>query len=112
VVEEPPTLYLHWELNALKVRAQAGEQCRIVLADHVVEFEPAHPLPELVIFGPHLMYEVLYNEAGRWQGGRRITDSAVIQPCLSHLTPVYLEGEELTSYFERTVATREGHLAG
>src|SRR5437868_10264340 len=81
VVEEPLTRYPRWELVALQARAEVGERCRIVPARQVLRFEPVHPLPEMVIFGPQLMYAALYDELGRWQAGRRITDPEGIRPC-------------------------------
>lgn len=104
VIEEPLTPYLHWELAVLKVRAQEGEHSRVVPASAVAEFEAEQPVPELVVFRPTLMYEVLYDEAGAHIGGRRITDPEVIGPCLPVLASLYEQGEDLIGYFDREVA--------
>jgi hypothetical protein len=104
VVEEPLTPYLHWELAVLKVRAEEGEHSRVVPARAVARFEAAGPVPELVVFGPRLMYEVLYDEGGAHVGGRRITDPEVIEPCVPVLASLYDQGEDLGAYFDRVVA--------
>lgn len=66
--------------------------------------ETRAPLPELVVFGPSLLYEVRYDEIGAAVGARRITDTAVVAPCLSALASLYGEGEDLMPFFEREVA--------
>ncbi|WP_344966888.1 DUF6879 family protein [Streptosporangium fragile] len=104
VVEEPVSPYVHWELAVLRVRAQEGEHSRVIPASAVADFETGHPMPELVAFGPSLMYEVLYDREGIHTGGRRITDSGVIEPCLPVLASLYEQAEDLVEYFDRVVA--------
>lgn len=104
VVEEPLTPYVHWELAVLKVRAQEGERSRVVPASAVAPFETARPVPELVVFGPKLLYEVLYDRRGVHVGGRRVTDPDVIEPCLPVLASLYEQGEDLVRYFDRKIA--------
>lgn len=104
VVEEPVTPYVHWELAVLRVRAQEGERGRVVPASAVAGFESERPVPELVVLGPELLYEVLYDRAGVHVGGRRVTDPDVIEPCLPVLASLYEQGEDLIGYFEREVA--------
>lgn len=104
VIEEPLTPYVHWELAVLKVRAQEGERSRVVPASAVAEFETERVVPELVAFGPTLLYEVLYDDEGVHIGGRRITDPEVIEPCLPVLASLYEQGEDLIEYFDRKVA--------
>ncbi|GGO26459.1 hypothetical protein GCM10010116_53120 [Microbispora rosea subsp. aerata] len=104
VVELPVTPYLQWEAQIFTVRVAAGEEIRVIDASAVAPLETRAPLPELVIFGPNLLYEVRYDEIGAAVGARRITDPGVVSPCLSALISLYAEGEELLPFFEREVA--------
>ncbi|XVQ83466.1 DUF6879 family protein [Microbispora siamensis] len=104
VVELPPTPYLQWESQIFAVRVAAGEEIRVLAASAVAPLETRAPLPELVVFGPDLLYEVRYDEIGTAVGARRITDPGVVSPCLSALVSLYGEGEDLLPFFEREVA--------
>ncbi|MEV0307196.1 DUF6879 family protein [Nonomuraea fuscirosea] len=101
VVELPVTAYLQWEMHILALRARAGSPCRTVPAERVAALDP---LPELVIFSPSLMYEVLYDRHGGGSGGRRITDAEVVGPCLRAVRGLFDEGEEVDAFHEREVA--------
>ncbi|TMR99297.1 DUF6879 family protein [Nonomuraea basaltis] len=100
VVEFPITAYLQWELHVLAVRARAGSPCRVVPASRVSALDP---LPELVIFSPSLMYEVLYDRYGGGRGGRRITDPGVVGPCLGAVQELFAEGEDVLAFHEREI---------
>ncbi|TDD43828.1 hypothetical protein E1286_28250 [Nonomuraea terrae] len=104
VIEEPLTGYLRWELELLAMRAEEGENSRVVPASAVRSYESARPVPELVLFGPELLYEVLYDETGRHTGARRITDREVIEPCVPVLAGLFEQGEDLRAYRMRTRA--------
>ncbi|UBU10732.1 DUF6879 family protein [Nonomuraea gerenzanensis] len=101
VVEPPITAYLQWEMHILALRAAAGSPCRVVPAARVTDLDP---LPELVIFSPSLMYEVLYDEYGGGRGGRRITDRDVVEPCIHAVRALFDEGEDVRDFHEREIA--------
>ncbi|MFC6085130.1 DUF6879 family protein [Sphaerisporangium aureirubrum] len=103
VVDRPLTPYMQWELHVLAARAEAGERARVVPASAVRRYEPSRPLPELLILDGDLMYEVLYDHAGRHLGGRRLTDPHVIEPCRAALIALYEGGEDLAAYHGREV---------
>jgi hypothetical protein len=103
IVEPPLTAYMRWELTVLAARAEAGERVRVVPAPTVQCYESACPLPELLIFDSTLMYEVLYDSGGTHVGGRRLTDPAVIEPCLAALVALYEQGEDLHDYHRREI---------
>ncbi|MEO3812171.1 DUF6879 family protein [Sphaerisporangium sp. B11E5] len=103
VVDPPLTPYMQWELHVLAARAEAGERARVVRASAVRRYEPSRPLPELLILDDDLMYEVLYDHAGRHLGGRRLTDPRVIGPCRAALADLYDQGEDLPAYHRREV---------
>ncbi|SEG36209.1 hypothetical protein SAMN05444920_102714 [Nonomuraea solani] len=100
VVEFPITAYLQWELHVLALRATAGSPCRVVPAARVADCEP---VPELVIFNPSLMYEVLYDRYGGGRGGRRITDPDVVAPCLRAVRELFAEGEDVLDFHRREI---------
>ncbi|YCK36103.1 DUF6879 family protein [Actinomadura sp. ATCC 39365] len=100
VVEFPVSAYLQWEMHLLDMRARAGSPCRVVPAARVAALEP---VPELVIFSPVLMYEVLYDEYGGGRGGRRITDPGVIGPCLRAVQELFAEGEDVRDFHRREI---------
>ncbi|MFB4265073.1 DUF6879 family protein [Nonomuraea sp. GTA35] len=100
VAELPVTPYLQWEMHVLALRAAAGSPCRVVPAARVADLDP---LPELVIFSPSLMYEVLYDEYGGGRGGRRITDRDVVEPCLHAVRTLFDEGEDVRDFHEREI---------
>ncbi|WP_143591178.1 DUF6879 family protein [Thermoactinospora rubra] len=101
VVEEPFTPYLRWELALLAVRAEEGENSRVVPASAVRPYELDGPVPELVLFSSTLQYEVLYDATGRHTGARRITDPWVIEPCVPALAGLFDRGEDLRAYWAR-----------
>ncbi|MFG1709912.1 DUF6879 family protein [Nonomuraea sp. M3C6] len=100
VVEFPITAYLQWEMHVLALRAQAGSPCRVLPAARVADLDPA---PELVIFSPSLMYEVLYDRYGGGRGGRRISDPEVVSPCLRLVQELFAEGEDVLDFHEREI---------
>ncbi|WP_433435066.1 DUF6879 family protein [Nonomuraea sp. CA-141351] len=99
VTEEPFTQYVRWELALLSMRAEEGENSRVVPVSAVHPYEADGPVPELVLFNPALLYEVLYDEAGRHIGARKITDRDFIEPCIPILADLFEKGEDLRSYW-------------
>jgi hypothetical protein len=104
VVELPVTPYLHWELTGLKIRAECGENIRVVGSDAVTRFETEHIVPELIFMGTEAMYEVCYDEAGTLSGGRKFTDATLVTGCLSVVQALHADGEDLLAFFEREIA--------
>lgn len=98
VVRRPYTPYLRWELYFIRLRAQAGEQIRVLDAE---ELEQNRELPELVILGSSVMYEVLYDEGGTLSGARRLTDPGLIEGCRNDVEDLYARGEDLLPFLER-----------
>jgi Family of unknown function (DUF6879) len=104
IVESPVSPYLQWEMQALRIRAEAGERIRVVDAGAVSHLEKRHPLPEAVILGTRVLYEVLYDTAGVHCGARRIEDREVIARCRTELSGLWEVGEELMTYVTREIA--------
>lgn len=104
VVEEPVTPYLQWELHLLHLKAQCGERTRVVGPDSVQALENGSPLPEVIVLGFSVMYEIVYDEQGILRGGVRCADRDVIDAWRGFISELHASGEDLTSYFPRSVA--------
>jgi hypothetical protein len=50
------------------------------------------------------MYEICYDDTGTQIGGRKFTDSELIEQCLSEVHALYSQGEDLLAFFEREIA--------
>ncbi|MGX7827258.1 DUF6879 family protein [Actinokineospora sp. 24-640] len=107
VVELPIQPYVQWSFEPLRVRAQAGEQLRIVRADEITGFEEDEPLPEMITLGETVMYEIAYGENGSHNGAIRIHAPDTIARCRRFLADLYAIGEDIESFYEREVV----HLA-
>ncbi|MFD6992643.1 DUF6879 family protein [Streptomyces sp. NPDC059943] len=104
VVEEPLTPYLQWELHSLRQQARFGARVRVVNAESVAAVERSGPLPELVVLGGRTLFNILYSDAGHPQGAVRFTEPAVVAEWEHYIKSLYESGEEIASYFERSVA--------
>ena len=104
VVELPLSPYLVWEFQPLKVRAEAGDEIRIVGPDAIAHLERDEELPEIVGLGNTAMFEVIYDSAGTPDGARRIDDPEFILACRREFETLFPQGEPLLTFFEREVA--------
>lgn len=106
IVELPVSPYLQWEMQALRVRAEAGEGIRVLNADTdaIHDREEDRPLPEVIIVGTAALYEVGYDRAGVHNGARRILDQKVIGECRAEMAELWDKGEDFASYFAREIA--------
>jgi hypothetical protein len=104
VVEEPIVPYLQWELHSLRLRAQCGENIRIVDPRQVAKFEPEKPLPEIVTLGSTVLYRLVYTNQGLLDGAVRFTDPDTVARWREFIERLYRDGEDLESFFDRSVA--------
>jgi hypothetical protein len=105
VVEEPLSPYLQWELHTLRLRAEYGEQIRVLPASVIAAAETDGLLPEVTLLDGHTLFQVLYGADGASYAAIRYADSEVVSGWLAYITQVYAAGEDLASYFDRVVAT-------
>lgn len=103
-VEEPISSYLQWELHLLHLKAQCGEDTRVLGRDGILRYETQHPLPEVVVLGSSVMYEVLYDGDGKLAGGMRFDDPRVISRWRKTIQEMHRIGEPLDDFFARRVA--------
>jgi hypothetical protein len=104
VVEKPVSAYLRWEFELLRLRADYGGATRVVWSGEVEPFEAAGLLPEIVVLGDEVMYQVLYDEDGRHEGGIRFTDTDLILRCRQVIEELYSAGEDIRDFFDRELA--------
>lgn len=104
VVETPIVPYVQWELNALRVREEAGEMIRVVGPEPIRELEGEGPLPELINVGDETLYEIRYDVQGVADGAVRHTDPRLVTRFKQLCRVLYERGEDLHDFFDREVA--------
>ncbi|MFD6322448.1 DUF6879 family protein [Streptomyces sp. NPDC058442] len=103
VVEFPVTPYVQWELFVLRVRVDVGDAIKIADARDIADIERNHPVPEVVILGDVVMYEVVYDEDGNAAGANRYTDGSLIRETNSGFDALYERGEGFYDFFDREI---------
>lgn len=104
VAELPVGPYLQWELHALKLLADEGFGLTVLTSDQVASLETRAQLPEVVVVGDRVLYEVQYESDWTPCGARRITDPDVIAAAASEIKALYERGEPFLDFFAREVA--------
>jgi hypothetical protein len=103
VVEFPVTPYVQWEMQVLRLRVELGEQIRVLDACLIEDIESEFLLPEIVILGNKVMYQVFYKD-GVAAGANRFTDAALIEKSLEDFDVFYARGEEFSDFFDREIS--------
>ena len=103
-VEEPISPYLQWELHLLHLKAQYGEDTRVLSGDGIRRYETRRTLPEIVVLGSLVMYEVLYDDEGVLAGGIRFDDPHRISEYRQVIQEMHRSGEPLDDFFSSHVA--------
>ncbi|MDQ0683406.1 hypothetical protein QFZ56_002369 [Streptomyces achromogenes] len=104
VVEFPITPYVQWELFVLRARVEVGDEIRILDADDISNIEQTHPVPEAVILGDVVLYEVIYDEDGNAAGAEKYTDRSLIRETNAGFDALYERGERFHDFFDREIA--------
>ncbi|AZM58890.1 MULTISPECIES: DUF6879 family protein [unclassified Streptomyces] len=105
VVEFPVTPYVQWELFVLRVRVDVGDAIKVIDARDISSIERNHLVPEVVILGDVVMYEVVYDEDGNAAGAKRYTDSSLIRETNAGFDALYERGEGFYEFFDREIVT-------
>ncbi|UUU34338.1 hypothetical protein JIX56_33365 [Streptomyces sp. CA-210063] len=104
VVEFPVTPYVQWELFVLRLRVELGDNIKVLDARKISDIEKDHPVPEVVILGDVVMYEVCYDDDGNAAGANRFADQALIRETLSGFDALYERAEDFHDFFDREIA--------
>lgn len=105
IVERPISGYIQWEMQYFRLLAEAGESIRVVDAEKVRPRETYGLLPEVVVLGDRVLFEVVYDAAGVVEGARRIDDPRVIQAAAAEIAELHEAGEPLLEFYRREVET-------
>ncbi|WP_326599924.1 DUF6879 family protein [Streptomyces sp. NBC_01803] len=104
VVEFPVTPYVQWELFVLRLRVELGDRIRVIDARTITDIEKGAAVPEVVILGDSVMYEVLYDDDGNAAGAKRYTDPGLIEETSTGFCALYERGESFFDFFDREIA--------
>ncbi|KNE83474.1 MULTISPECIES: DUF6879 family protein [Streptomyces] len=103
IVDFPVTPYVQWEMFVLRLRVELGDNIRVLDARKISEIEKERPVPEVVILGDVVMYEVLYDDDGNAAGANRFTDRTLIRETSVGFEALYKRGEDFHSFFDREI---------
>lgn len=104
LVEHPPSPYLRWEMHSLRVFSESGRHIRVLDAAKAADHETGGPLPELLILGATLLYNVRYTEDMEPIGAVRIDDPAAVHDMEVLVAGLYDRAEPVQEYFAREIA--------
>ncbi|MEU3984749.1 DUF6879 family protein [Streptomyces sp. NPDC026672] len=104
IVEFPVTPYVQWEMQLFRLRSELGEEIRVLNVLEIADLENERPLPEIVILGDSVMYNVIYDEELKGAGARRFTDPEQIATTAAEFESLYSKGENFSDFFEREIA--------
>jgi hypothetical protein len=103
VIERPVSPYVQWELQSLRIFDESGMPIRVLDAARVGNLERTGSLPEVVIVGDHVLYEVCYDDQWSACGARRIGDPDTIQRASAEIAGLWAEAEPLPAFFSREI---------
>lgn len=104
VVEFPVTPYVQWEMHVLRLKAAAGFPIKVLDARAIQHYETRQPLPELVIMGDAVIYDVRYAADGTPVGCLRYTEPELIPTIRRQFTALYEQAEDIHPFFARVIA--------
>jgi hypothetical protein len=104
IVALPPTPYLRWELQLLKIRDETGAPIRVLDESAVADLEDEGPLPDICTMDRDVMYQVVYDEHGVLAYGLRYTDKPLVSRCRDLIAELYGRGEPIGGFFAREIA--------
>lgn len=111
IVERPVSPYLQWEMHVLRMRADEGEEIRIVDAALVRDQEGDSLFPELAVISG-AAYQILYTPEGVLGGALRSTDPGLVTLAAAKAAGLFSEGEDIGSFFTREIASLPAPLRG
>jgi hypothetical protein len=104
IVSLPLSDYLLWELYLLRMRAEAGEEIRILLDREVANLEDRGPLPDLNVLDTGTMYQLVYDDNGVAYYALRYTGESLVRRCRDFVADLFGRGEPIADFFKREVA--------
>jgi len=103
VAQRPVTPALWWELHSLRVQADCGKRVHIVGVDQVAPYESIVPLPEIVVIGTSVVYQVLYDSDGAPAGAIRSSDRDEVRHWSRIISDLFADGEPVSTFLAREI---------
>lgn len=104
VVEVPPSPYLQWEMHSHRVFAECGHHIRTLDARAVAGLEHARQLPELMVYGGRVLYQVRYDSMWTPDGAKRVDDPELVGQVATAVADLWERAEPFPRYFHREIA--------
>jgi hypothetical protein len=112
IVSLPPSDYLQWELDLLRIRDEAGHTVRVLLDSAVADLEDNGPLPDLNLLGTDVMYQIVYDGNGVLDHAIRYTDEALVLRWRDFVVGLFGRGEPMSAFFQREIAWLPAPIRG
>ncbi|KII00167.1 hypothetical protein LP52_03765 [Streptomonospora alba] len=104
IVEDPPSAYLQWESHSHRIFEECGHRIRALAAAEVADLESPTTLPELMVYGKRVLYQVRYDEAWTPIGAKRVDDSELVAEAARAIGELWERSEPFQDYFRRAIA--------
>ncbi|GAB3438013.1 hypothetical protein GCM10027570_00780 [Streptomonospora sediminis] len=104
IVEYPPTPYLQWESHSHRIFVECGHAISALPTTAIAHLETAASLPELMVYGQQVLYQVRYNGQGTPIGAKRVDDPALVASAVAAITDLWRRSEPFLDYFNRDIA--------
>lgn len=104
VVQRPVSAYLQWELQSLRIIDECGMPIRVLDAGSLKHLESEEQLPELVVLGDRILFEVRYDSQWQACGAKLVEDHDLIARAAAEIEGLWASAEPLSSYFAREVS--------
>ncbi|GAA4938125.1 hypothetical protein GCM10023224_19160 [Streptomonospora halophila] len=104
IVGDPPTPYLQWESHSHRIFVECGHDIRALDAAEVAGLERAAALPELMVYGDCVLYQVRYDEGWTPIGAKRVDDRDLVTEAAAAVAALWKRSEPFPDYFRRCIA--------
>lgn len=104
ITELPVSPYLRWEMVSHRVFVESGFEIGVLDAQQVEVFEHTAPLPELVVYGRQIVYQVRYDQRWRPAGAKRVDDPALAAGLSDQISRLFRRSEPFLAFFDREIA--------
>ncbi|MBB4930006.1 hypothetical protein F4561_000826 [Lipingzhangella halophila] len=104
IVEDPPTPYLRWESQSHRIFVECGHAIRALDAAEVAPLETTAQLPELMVYGQRVLYQVRYDDQWTPIGAKRVNDASLVDGAATAIAELWERSEPFLDYFERAIS--------
>ncbi|MBV2363433.1 DUF6879 family protein [Streptomonospora nanhaiensis] len=105
IVEHPLTPYLRWEMQSHRIFVECGYEIGVLEAEAVRDHERRSPLPELMVYGRQVIYQVRYDDRWAPAGAKRIDDPVLANWAADFISGLYARSQPFSEFFHREVGT-------